>query len=260
MREEGISLGWNCSAAQDGLRLGLRNVKANGYKTCPFDMMVSNYIGVCKCIEDDFKYFCDPEHLALVDAPDMTSHFPNQKLGEKWIVNTYYNFVFNHESPYHGNLYLNEKWDGPNHFVDNNFANFIERYTTRINAFREYLASGAFINFVSWRYNSIPYELCEVIKNKYPELKFKINSIVDFGPHTLNALIHNNVDGGKAQEIAYLRYMNVDETEYPEEYNRFEKEFINKDNETNEDVVVNEHIVLVEPKNNKNLNDPNYLR
>ena len=260
MKTTGISLGWNCSAAQDGLRLGLRDVKSNGYKTSAFDMMVSNYIGMCKCIEDDFKYFCDPEYLELRDAPDMTMHFPNQKGGEQWIYNTYYNFVFNHESPYHGNLYLNERWDGPFHFVDNNFKNFIERYDTRIDAFRKYIQSGDFINFVLWRYNAIPYELESIIKKKHPNLEFRINSIVDFGPHTMNSLSHKNVDGGKGQEIDYLKYMKVSSNEYPEEYNRFTNEFINKNNKTNEDVVINEHITLVEPKNNTNLNDPNYLR
>jgi len=175
MKKEGISLGWNCSAAQDGLRMGLRNFKDNGYKTCPFDMMISNYIGMCKCIEDDFKYFCNPNYLELRDAPDMTKHFPNQKSGEKWIYNTYYNFVFNHESPFHGNLYLNERWNGPYHFVENNFENFIKRYETRIDAFREYLKNSDFIDFILWRYNAIPFELIEILKRKYPELNFKVN-------------------------------------------------------------------------------------
>lgn len=71
MKREGISLGWNCSAAQDALTMGLRNTKNNGYNTCPFDMMITNYIGVCQCIEDDFKYFCDPNYLELRPAPDM---------------------------------------------------------------------------------------------------------------------------------------------------------------------------------------------
>ena len=260
MSKVGISLGWNCSAAQDGLRLGIRENKSSGYKTCPFDMMVSNYVGMRKCIEDDFKYFCDPKYLELRDAPDMSKHFPNQKGGEKWIYNTYYNFVFNHESPFHGNLYLNERWSSPYHFVEDDFFNFIVRYKTRIENFRNYLKNTEFINFILWRYNSIPYELVETIKSKYPNLKFKINSIVDFGPHTLNALIHNNIDGGKAQEIDYLKYMGVDENEYPEEYNRFAVEFINKNNQTNEDVMVGEHILLIEPKNSKYLNDSNYLR
>ena len=56
MKREGISLGWNCSAAQEGLYLGLRKGKSDGYNTCPFDMMISNYIGLCECIKDDFKY------------------------------------------------------------------------------------------------------------------------------------------------------------------------------------------------------------
>ena len=65
MNSEGISLGWNCSAAQEGLVLNLRKNKNHGYNTCPFDMMITNYIGLCKCIEDDFKYFCDPNYLEL---------------------------------------------------------------------------------------------------------------------------------------------------------------------------------------------------
>jgi hypothetical protein len=118
---EGISLGWNCSAAQDGLKLGIRKNKENGYKTCPFDMMISNYIGLCKCIEDDFKYFYDVNYLELRPCPIMSGYIPNQKDDEKWVYNSYYCFYFNHESPFHGNLYLNERWTSPYHFVENNF-------------------------------------------------------------------------------------------------------------------------------------------
>jgi len=256
MKSTGISLGWNCSAAQDGLRMGLRGVKSDGYKTCPFDMMISNYFGMCECIKDDFKYFCDPKYLVLRDAPDMSMHFPNQKDGEKWIYNTYYNFTFNHESPYHGNLYLNEQWSSPHHFVNNNYENFIKRYEARIKAFRDYINSGEFINFVLWRYNAIPNELETIIKDKYPNLKFNINSIIDFGPHTLNALIKNNPEAAKLQEIDYLKYMNVTNSEY----DRYYSENINKFDETNKDIKVTDNITLIEPKNNKFLNDPNYLR
>jgi len=256
MNTVGISLGWNCSAAQDGIRLGLRNVKSDGYKTCPFDMMISNYIGMCKCIEDDFKYFCDPDYLELRDAPDMMNHFPNQKGGEQWIYNTYYNFVFNHESPYHGNLYLNEKWNGPFHFVDDNFKNFIKRYGDRINAFREYLKNAEVINFILWRYNAVPYDLEKIIKERHPNLKFKINSIVDFGPHTLNSLINKNVSAAKLQEIDYLKYMGIIDSEYE----RYYSDHITKDNRTNADIEMTNHINLIEPKNNIFLNDPNNLR
>jgi hypothetical protein len=43
---EGISLGWNCSSAVYGVSSGIRNTKQNGYKTCPFDGMITNYKGI----------------------------------------------------------------------------------------------------------------------------------------------------------------------------------------------------------------------
>ena len=129
MKVEGISLGWNCSGAIDGVKLGLRKTKENGYNTCPFDMMISNYIGLIECLKDDFKYFCDPNYLELRKAPKMSLHIPNQNDEEMWVYNTRYNFAFNHEAPGHGNLFLSEKWiGGIDHFVENNFENFIIRY------------------------------------------------------------------------------------------------------------------------------------
>ena len=248
MKTEGISLGWNCSAAQDGLKLGLRDTKQNGYKTCPFDMMVTNYIGVCKCIEDDFKFFCDPNYLELRPAPIMSPHIPNQIDNEMWVFNSYYNFFFNHESPYHGKLYLNEQWSSPNHFVENNFQRFIERYERRINNFRTYMAESELINFILWRYNSSPTELLEIIKRKYPNLKFKINTIVDFGRHTVDCLITKTADSSKEYEMDYLKYMNITEDEYPEEFARYRNELIT------EDSVKDEHIVLIYPNKTSTLN------
>jgi hypothetical protein len=51
----GISLGWNCSTASHGVEIGLRGVKARGYKTCPFDEMLSNLKGIILCLSEDFK-------------------------------------------------------------------------------------------------------------------------------------------------------------------------------------------------------------
>ena len=127
--EVGISLGWRCEAAQIALNNGIRTSRVDGYKTCPFDLMVSNYQGVIECIKDDFKYFLDPKYLSLVRAPQVNSHlYEYQNDDEFWIYNTYYNFGFNHESPGHSNLYIDENWEfGINHFVDNDFERFIER-------------------------------------------------------------------------------------------------------------------------------------
>lgn len=246
MNRTGISLGWNCSSAQDGLRLGLRKTKGEGYKTCPFDMMVSNYIGMCKCIEDDFKYFCDPKYLELKPCPIMSGHIPNQVDDELWVYNTYYNFTFNHESPFHGKLYLNERWDGPYHFVNNNFDKFIERYERRINNFREYLKSGASIDFILWRYNSEPIELINILKTNHPNLDFKINLIVDFGPHTTDCLINRNENSSKEYEMDYLKYMGINEIEYPKEFKRYNSDYIGN-------TIINENIVIIEPKNNPHL-------
>jgi len=248
MKTEGISLGWNCSAAQDGLKLGLRNTKSNGYKTCPFDMMITNYVGMCKCIEDDFKYFCDPNYLELRKAPKMSPHIPNQKDDEMWVFNSYYNFYFNHESPYHGNLYLNEQWSGPNHFVNNNFEKFVERYERRINNFRGYMTGLELVNFIVWRYNAIPYELVDIIKEKYPNLNFKVNTIIDFGRHTVDCLITNTPEASKEYEMDYLRYMNITENEYPEEFSRYRNELITKD------IKNDEHIILIYPTKISSLN------
>jgi hypothetical protein len=228
MKKEGISLGWNCSAAQDGLLMGLRSDKKNGYKTGPFDMMISNYIGVCKCIEDDFKYFCDPNYLVLKDAPNMTSHIPNQKTDELWIYNTYYNFAFNHESPYHGNLYLNEMWSSPNHFVENNFERFIERYERRINNFRDYLMSDYFINFIVVRYNSAPIELRDIIRQKYPNLNFNISWISSLNNNNIGHLYDTTLNGGINYEIDYLNYMGINNETFGDELKRYRDSF--KDN------------------------------
>jgi hypothetical protein len=66
---EGISLGWNCNSASVGVSNGIRNTKKNGYKTCPFDAMITNYKGIIDCINDDFKYLCDPQYLELIKIP-----------------------------------------------------------------------------------------------------------------------------------------------------------------------------------------------
>lgn len=43
MKPIGISLGWNCDAAGYAVKNKLRETKNNGYKTCPFDIMITNY-------------------------------------------------------------------------------------------------------------------------------------------------------------------------------------------------------------------------
>jgi hypothetical protein len=141
----GISLGWNCEAAIRAVELGLRKLKKDGYKTCPFDECITNYEGIVLCLNDDFKYFCDPQYLKIINAPFSTGGIIK---GEPLLYNTYYNFIFNHESPGHANLYITQGWPGgKTHYIDNNYKFFIERYQKRICNFRQYLET-AEITFI----------------------------------------------------------------------------------------------------------------
>lgn len=161
----GISLGWKCDSAVYGVKNNIRKIKEEGYNTCVFDEMVSNYVGLLMCIEDDFKYFLDTNYIEIRD------------IGEPIIYNTKYNFWFNHESPGHANLYITQNWSGGiNHYINNNYEKFIERYKTRINNFRNYINSGNKINFIIDRYKTTSIEdikeLDNLLKIKYPLLNY----------------------------------------------------------------------------------------
>ena len=176
--EEGLSLGWNCNSAVVGVSTNLRRTRQNGYKTCPFDEMMSNYEGIVKCFQDDFKYFCDPEYLKVIKIPPESLLLNTHGDGDMIIYNTKYNFLFNHES-HHANLHVIENWEnGMDHYIMNNYEEFIIRYKRRIQNMRDLLQSGKFINFILTRpetdLDGIP-ELLQVIKNKFPLLNFKFH-------------------------------------------------------------------------------------
>jgi hypothetical protein len=59
MQKIAISLGWNCNSAIYGVENSIRKTKKEGYLTCPFDEMVTNYKGIIECIKDDFEFLCD---------------------------------------------------------------------------------------------------------------------------------------------------------------------------------------------------------
>lgn len=211
MTEVGISLGWRCETATEAVRLKLRQIKKQQYNTCPFDLCVTHYDGIIKCLKDDFKHFCDPKYLILRDEPKMIKHFGNsQTENQKWIYNTYYDFAFNHESPGHANLYINEEWpNGKNHFCENNFKKFIERYDNRINNFRNYIKSGNKINFIIHKYNYIPIELKEELKIIYPTLQFTLYNFINYSTSFKTMLLGNTTDDVKNFDIDYLKYLNV---------------------------------------------------
>jgi hypothetical protein len=148
--------------------------------TCPFDWMNTNYSGIVQCIRDDFKDLCDLEHLKLITLTKNAS--PLNELayreGNQVIVNTKYRFIFNNESPVYGDLHIVENWEkGACHFTMDNFKEFIIRYENRVKNFREYMKSGLKITFVVAKIDGDVSELFNVLREKYPELKFKIHCI-----------------------------------------------------------------------------------
>lgn len=177
-----ISLGWRCKSAMYSVDNGYRKTKANGYNTCPFDLMISNYDGLIECINDDFHYFCDTNYLEL-----RTTCINSEWKGETFIYNKKYKFIFNHESPGHANLYVSENWsEGKEHYINNNYRNFLERYTNRINNFRNYInhaiETGDKVLFVIERFKANSENsssLLMALKNRYPLLNFEIK-FIDF--------------------------------------------------------------------------------
>lgn len=174
---EAISLGWDCGPAIYGVTNNLRTKKENGYQTCPFDKMITNYKGMIQCIKDDFKFFCDPDYLKVITVKDQYYHL-NFPVNSTIIVNTKYKFILNHESSGHADLWKKEKWaKGQFHFEQDNFFEFIQRYKRRIENFQNYLNGNYEIKFIISKINNTPennVELENIIKEKYPNLKFTL--------------------------------------------------------------------------------------
>ena len=194
MNEIGISLGYNCNSAVWGVEVGIRKRKQDGYKTCPFDEMLTNYKGLVDCLNDDFKYFNDENFIEMIKEEK-----------EYIIFNNKYNFGFNHESPGHGNLYISQKWpEGINHFVNNNFHNFKHRYNKRIHNFRSYLSDpNNFINFILTSWNKKEEDVIDLkmaIEKYYPTLKYKI--IITDDPK------------GKEYYLFHMRYLRYKDDDY----------------------------------------------
>ena len=175
--EEAISLGWNCHSAWYGVSTGLRNTKENGYKTCPFDEMITNYKGIIDCINDDFRDLCDSKYLQLINIPKESKWLNTNGNGDMVIYNKKYKFIFNHESPGHGNFYINQKWqNGINHYLNNDYEELIKRYKRRIQNIKELLNSNKIITFILTRPDTELIEIDElknIILSKYPLLNFK---------------------------------------------------------------------------------------
>lgn len=165
-----ISLGWNCLPASYAIDRCWRVRKDQGYLTCPFDWAITNYENVLRCIENDFKHLTDS--LQIIESPWSVGGIIK---GERLIYNNEYGFIFNHESPGHANLFKTENWSGGiNHFINNNFELFKERYNKRIKNFYEYVKNENNIKFVICKQYSDVSLLDKILKKKYPLLNFEI--------------------------------------------------------------------------------------
>ena len=166
----GISLGNICESAIYGTLNNLKPTKINGYNTCPFDLCVSNLKGIIDCLNTNFIDFCNPIYL---------KYDP----GSNILRNEKYNFGFNHESPYHANIYIKENWkEGANHFINNNYINFIQRYEKRIYNLHTYCNGSHYVIFIlQFQYDintpELMNELNSAIKKRYPNLKYEIKII-----------------------------------------------------------------------------------
>ena len=183
---DAISLGWNCSRAVNGIVMCLRSTKENGYKTCPFDLMITNYPGMFDCINDDFEYLCDPHYLELIKIPKESRWLNTNGDGDVMIYHKKYKFIFNHESPGHANIHIKQKWEnGKLHYVLNGYEEFINKYTRRTQNFRDLLKSNKKITFILTRPQTGLDDISDftkIIATKYPLLDFKFE-ILDFNKH-----------------------------------------------------------------------------
>ena len=118
--------------------------KSDGYLTCPFDLCITSFDSLYKCIETDFKYFFDDLRLTpgLIEGEDIT----NCNIHSKTITN-YYGILFNHESAIHSNLFKTSR-DDDLFYIRNNFDEFKKRYEKRIENFRYYINNYDNITFI----------------------------------------------------------------------------------------------------------------
>ena len=178
-----ISLGNRCATSIWAVENNWRDTKQNGYKTCPFDLCVTNYKGIVECMKDDFLNLTNTKYISLEYYGFKNIHVDNAYEGQLLIYNTKYDFCFNHESPCHANLHLIQEWtNGPTQFIDNNYQLFIERYNIRIQNIKNYLNSNKHVFFLfKWddpnTQTNDCLELKNILKEKYPKLNYTIHII-----------------------------------------------------------------------------------
>lgn len=143
-----ISLGFNCQVAYQLRLYGLR------YEAYPFDWIICPFNAVIKLIEDDFKYFLDPQYLKFI-------HTENQK----HILNTYYDIKFLHD------FRLSESFMEDYESVKETYTRRIERFYQKMNESSPALLIRKKIN------QEESLQLKQVLSNKFPHSNFTIIAV-----------------------------------------------------------------------------------
>ena len=172
-----ISLGCNCGPRMY-IKHSLGLNKVNGYNSCPFDLCITPFESLYKCIETDFQYFFDDLRLIPGVCADGRS---KDDLQNKHNITNHYNIIFNHEGSTHSHLFNNNKNDDL-FYIRNDFEKFKERYSSRINNFRNYIREYDNITFIikcdcgnNTTYNLTA--LTNLLKEKYNNKNFNIIEI-----------------------------------------------------------------------------------
>ena len=195
--EVAISLGYNCQPAMRSKDYKFRQSKKEGYKTCPFDVMLSNYEGLVRCLQEDFRYLTDSQYLRVIDVPvNDTLHVPHDKV----IINTRYNFLFYHDSPVQY-IFDDYQWEnGLEHFVVNDFAALKERYKKRVSNFVDYMGGGYEVLLVmlapTLGYKTGFPRLNKVLHEKYPNSRYRFAKF-------------NHLDDNEQFQVHHVQWMGV---------------------------------------------------
>ena len=141
-----VSIGGDCDSRMM-IKSGLGYSKANGYKTCPFDLLLSTFVSARYHIETDFLEFFDGLHI-IPSCPvgcEVCVRGPHAGRG---LISNKTGIVFEHESPTHAHLFEGKgspsgedferalAKNDTDFFVRNDFAELKKKYKERIVNFR----------------------------------------------------------------------------------------------------------------------------
>lgn len=183
-----ISIGPQCKP-----RIYIKNVlnmsKKSGYKTCPFDLCVTNIDSIYECLSTNFENFFEDLHLIYADERAVGNNREGNYIKNK------YGFIFNHEGSILSHLFFEGKNDD-DFYIRNDYYEFKKRYNSRISNFLETLDKnneivllyypetedekkaniGKIIDLLSKKYPSKKFSTI-IIDNMYPNVEKKLRFI-----------------------------------------------------------------------------------